>query len=96
MTATIVRPASDSDTTAVRLNFTVIEKKVADLLDLDIEIEPITDQMLADLFDVSRETISRWRNGHRNPRLVTAFSIASLLDLSIEQLTGQAVNASRA
>lgn len=43
-------------------------------------------EQLADLLDVSRQTISSLENGKYNPSILLAFKIAKVFDCSIEDI----------
>lgn len=46
----------------------------------------LTQQDLADLLDVSRQTVSSLENGRYNPSLGLAFKISRVFDLPIERI----------
>lgn len=46
----------------------------------------ITQEELADVLEVSRQTISSLENGRYNPSILLAFKIAKYLDLNIEDI----------
>jgi putative transcriptional regulator len=46
----------------------------------------LTQQELADILDVSRQTVSSLENGRYNPSLILAFRIAQYFQLSIEDI----------
>ena len=46
----------------------------------------ITQEELADVLEVSRQTISSLENGRYNPSIVLAFKIAKFLELRIEDI----------
>jgi putative transcriptional regulator len=46
----------------------------------------ITQEELAEILDVSRQTISSLENGRYNPSIILAFKIARYFDLSIEEI----------
>jgi putative transcriptional regulator len=46
----------------------------------------LTQQELADLVEVSRQTIISLENGRYNPSILLAFRLARLFDLRIEEL----------
>ena len=50
------------------------------------EAKGMTQQNLADLLFVTRQTVSRWEGGSRYPDLVTAKNLADILDTTIDNL----------
>ena len=52
----------------------------------------LTQQQLGDLLFVSRQTVSRWEGGSRNPDLLTLRKIASILNISNEDVLMSAEN----
>ena len=50
------------------------------------EAKGMTQQNLADLLFVTRQTVSRWEGGSRYPDLVTAKNLADILDTTIDTL----------
>ncbi len=50
------------------------------------EEKGFTQQTLADKLYVSRQAVSRWENGSRYPDLLTAKSLASVLDTTLDKL----------
>lgn len=46
----------------------------------------ITQEELAEVLDVSRQTISSLENGRYNPSILLAFKIAKFLELSVEDI----------
>ena len=50
------------------------------------EAKGMTQQNLADLLFVTRQTVSRWEGGSRYPDLVTAKSLADILDTTVDTL----------
>ena len=50
------------------------------------EAKGMTQQNLADLLFVTRQTVSRWEGGSRYPDLVTAKNLADILDTSVDTL----------
>lgn len=70
----------------MRLPFGLIDKRAADILTLDIE--SIRDHHVAELLGVSRETVSRWRNGQQ-PGLPAVRNISAVFGISVGVLTGE-------
>lgn len=85
MPATYEPLLSDRTATAPRMRFDVIDARVAEKL--SIPADQITDQVVADFLDVSRETISRWRHGHNRPGLTKLLDVARQLALRVDQFT---------
>ncbi|MBR4913665.1 MAG: helix-turn-helix transcriptional regulator [Clostridiales bacterium] len=50
------------------------------------EAKGMTQQNLADLLFVTRQTVSRWEGGSRYPDLVTAKNLADILDTTVDAL----------
>jgi len=50
------------------------------------EAKGMTQQNLADLLFVTRQTVSRWEGGSRYPDLVTAKNLADILDTTVDTL----------
>ena len=50
------------------------------------EAKGMTQQNLADLLFVTRQTVSRWEGGSRYPDLVTAKNLADILETTIDTL----------
>ena len=50
------------------------------------EAKGMTQQNLADLLFVTRQTVSRWEGGSRYPDLVTAKNLADILETTIDQV----------
>ena len=50
------------------------------------EAKGMTQQNLADLLFVTRQTVSRWEGGSRYPDLVTAKNLADVLDTTVDTL----------
>lgn len=95
MIATSSTTHSGAIATSPRLQFDeVINPRAAEIL--KIPVEEVKDHHIADLVGVSRETVSRWRNGHMQPTLTMTFHIAAVFSVSVQALTGQAEHASRA
>lgn len=70
-------------TSSVLLNFDVIRQRAADKL--GITPQEITDQVLADLFELdSRTTVWRFRTGRTKPGLDTALDMATKLGIPVE------------
>lgn len=48
--------------------------------------QTITQEELAEMLEVSRQTISSLENGRYNPSIILAFKIARIFNLSIEEI----------
>lgn len=85
MTATLDASGRATDVTpGARLRFDVIKNLAA--TKLDIPVADVTDIVLAELFDTTRETIWRFRNRRMTPSLPTAIGMAQVLGTSVEQI----------
>ena len=56
------------------------------------EEKGMTQQKLADQLFVTRQTVSRWENGSRYPDIITAKSLAIILDTSLDALMAGEAN----
>jgi DNA-binding XRE family transcriptional regulator len=76
--------ATHATTGSALLNFDVIKKRAAELL--QTAPEKVTDGALGTLFGLSRETIWHYRNGAFMPRLETVTAMADILGLSVDEI----------
>ena len=68
---------------SVLLRFSIIRGRAADIL--GIEPEDVTQQHLADLFNLDKSTVSRLIKGRYKPGLDTALDMASVLGIPVEE-----------
>jgi DNA-binding XRE family transcriptional regulator len=88
VTATLPTSQHATDATLpVRLHWDVITVRAAEVL--RCAPDKITDAMLAELFELTRETIWRFRKGRMAPSLDTALSMSSILGLRVEEIVEQ-------
>lgn len=80
------RDAGDPEIRALR--FDVIRQRAAQKLGMDPA--DVKNHHLAELFQVSLKSISRFRNRRIEPSLDTAMRISEILDLPIEDITERA------
>lgn len=63
----------------------MIDARAAKLL--GVERDQVGDSALGELFNLTRETIWRFRTGRMTPSLATAMFVAEVLGLSVEAIT---------
>jgi DNA-binding XRE family transcriptional regulator len=89
VTATLNASEGATDVTSGALRFDVIKDLAAS--QLEISVDDVTDIVLAELFETSRETIWRFRKGRMGPRLKTAERMAQKLGTTVDAILAPSV-----
>lgn len=66
------------------LDFDVIKERAGKML--KIAADDITDEALAEMFGLSRETIWHYRHGKMKPRFETVSAMADMLSLTVDDI----------
>lgn len=91
-TAEFVAPTADADSRSVATESLPVDASIADIASRIAALSGLSDELLAELFKVERETFCRWRTGAlTNPRVGNRRRLALLLGL-VDDLAARQVS----